>query len=279
MKHWFMTTLGILLISCLGCGIFDIGTKQTPAPKKSEPHVSTKKTETQTPPKSSSTIPVSKRGNNAITSFSRSKKTLMDIHKTQARTFYCGCRFGQDKRIDLKSCGYKVRKSATRAGRVEFEHVVPASTFGHSFSAWKQGHASCKRQDGRTYKGRRCVEKVSKAYKLMQADMYNLQPAIGEVNGDRNNYRMAMMAGEPRAYGACDVEIKDKKIEPKVPIRGDIARTYLYMAWAYPDVTIMSADEKKMFLVWSKLDPVSTWERQRAARIKAIQGNDNPYIK
>ena len=46
----------------------------------------------------------------------------------------------------------------------------------------------------------------------MQADMYNLYPAIGEVNGRRSNYSMAIIEGEKREFGRCDVEIKNKKI-------------------------------------------------------------------
>ena len=49
----------------------------------------------------------------------------------------------------------------------------------------------------------------------MQADMYNLYPAIGEVNGRRSNYSMAIIKGEKREFGKCDVEIKSRKIEPK----------------------------------------------------------------
>ena len=48
----------------------------------------------------------------------------------------------------------------------------------------------------------------------MQADLYNLQPAIGEVNGLRSNYQIAIIKGEPREFGKCDIEIQNKKVEP-----------------------------------------------------------------
>jgi deoxyribonuclease-1 len=66
-------------------------------------------------------------------------------------------------------------------------------------------------------------------YHYMEADLYNLQPSIGEVNQLRANYSMAMIPGETRAFGPCDLEIEDRKIEPRPDIRGDIARTYFYM--------------------------------------------------
>ena len=68
----------------------------------------------------------------------------------------------------------------------------------------------------------------------MQADMFNLYPAIGEVNGRRSNYSMAIINGEKREFGKCDVEIKNRKVEPREEIRGEIARTYLYMDSVYP---------------------------------------------
>ena len=59
-------------------------------------------------------------------------------------------------------------------------------------------------------------------YKLMQADMFNLYPVIGEVNGRRSNYSMLILEGEKIEFGKCDVEIRNKKIEPKESIRGEI---------------------------------------------------------
>jgi len=112
----------------------------------------------------------------------------------------------------------------------------------------------------------------------MEADLYNLYPTIGEVNGLRSNFAMAILPGEPRDYGSCDVEIKDKKIEPRPKIRGDIARTYLYMNWAYPDRLYISRRTNRLFTTWDKIDPVDEWERERAEMIRKIQGNSNPFI-
>lgn len=60
--------------------------------------------------------------------------------------------------------------------------------------------------------------------------MKNLVPAIGEGNGDRSNFRLGMIAGEPRKYGQCDVEIDFKKrvVEPRPEIRKKVAETYFY---------------------------------------------------
>lgn len=218
------------------------------------------------------------RGNLTITSFSRSKKELLELHHDHAKTFYCGCSYAQDKQINLASCGYKVRKSQKRAERVEYEHVMPASLFGRKLDAWIKGHPDCVRS-GRPYKGRACAERTSKLFKLMQADMYNLQPAIGEVNGDRSDADVAMLEGEPRAYGRCDFEVRDGLVEPGAQVQGDVARTYFYMEWAYPGLELISAEQRAMLERWSAQDPVDDWERERARRIQKIQGNANPFIK
>jgi deoxyribonuclease-1 len=89
---------------------------------------------------------------------------------------------------------------------------------------------------------------------------------------------MEMIPGEKREFGACDVEIERRKIEPRPEIRGDIARTYMYMDWAYPGHGIISRSNQKLFAAWAKEDPVDDWERERACRIEAIQGNRNPFI-
>jgi deoxyribonuclease-1 len=136
----------------------------------------------------------------------------------------------------------------------------------------------CVSKKGKKYKGRRCAEKVNQDYMRMQADMYNLYPAIGEVNGRRSNYSMAIIVGEEREFGGCDVEIKNQQIEPRESIRGEIARTYMYMDSAYPSRGIISKKNRKLFEAWNEIDPVDKWECDRAKRIERIQGNSNPVV-
>ena len=219
-------------------------------------------------------------GNETITSFSTAKRELGEIHNEGQHeiTFYCGCRY-MDKSVDLRSCGYRVRRNPTRAKRIEYEHVVPAARYGHAFSEWTEGHADCKDSHGEPFKGRDCARRASPTFALMEADMYNLQPAIGEVNGDRLNYEVGEIEGEAREYGACDVEIADQRVEPAPAIRGDVARTYRYMAWAYPQHMTLTPREIALFEQWDRADPVDEWERDRAKRIEAVQGNHNPFVR
>tara|TARA_B100001093_G_scaffold494016_1_gene536932 strand:+ start:842 stop:1219 length:378 start_codon:yes stop_codon:yes gene_type:complete len=112
----------------------------------------------------------------------------------------------------------------------------------------------------------------------MEADLFNLQPSVGEVNGDRSNYSVAMIPGEKRHYGGCDVEIFNRKIEPRPAIRGDIARSYFYMAWAYPGTGIISKKNRPLLMQWDRQDPVSPWEFERVRQIESLQGNKNPFV-
>jgi len=215
--------------------------------------------------------------NTQITSFSKSKRLLLKLYKDNPVTLYCGCSF-KGKKPDLSSCGYIPKKNNKRANRIEWEHVVPAHAFGQSFSEWRSGHSKCVTKSGKKFKGRKCAGKVNKEYRRMQADMYNLFPAIGEVNGRRSNYSMAIIKGEKREFGKCDVEIKNKKVEPKESIRGEIARTYMYMDSVYPGRGIISKKNRKLFDAWNQSDPVDQWECERARRIEKIQGNRNEVV-
>ncbi|MDX1736593.1 MAG: endonuclease [Alphaproteobacteria bacterium] len=213
-------------------------------------------------------------------SFAKSKKILSGIYKKadQQRTFYCGCDYTSNKEIDYLACGYTVRKNQKRAQRIEWEHVVPASRLGSGLACWQSGHPECVKTNGDSYAGRRCCRKVDANFKKMEADMHNLVPAIGEVNGDRSNFRMAELAGESDQYGQCDFEVdfKQRLVEPKPKIRGEIARIYLYMHQKYG--IGLTTQEEGMYSKWALDDPVSDWEIDKNGKVAAIQGDVNSFI-
>lgn len=209
--------------------------------------------------------------------FSAAKSELVAIYTSQQRTFYCDCPW-DDSGVDLNACGYRPRRNPERAQRVEWEHVVPASWFGRSFLAWTEGHPDCVRSNGTRYKGRRCARKVSALFRRMEADMHNLVPSVGEVNGDRSNYPMVEIAGEVREYGACDVEIDAGQVEPSTAVRGDVARIHLYMAARYPVHLGLSPQQLAQLQAWSQADPVDRWECERNDAIADIMGWPNLFV-
>lgn len=200
-------------------------------------------------------------------SFYSAKKVLdKTVYQGRQVSFYCGCDYAEapnpnkpsKTRLtpDAQSCGLKPRKNANRAGRIEWEHVVPAWEFGHQLQCWQEG-------------GRRACKKDPR-FKAMESDMMNLVPAVGELNGDRSNFRYGMIEGEPRAYGRCDFEVdfKQRVAEPPAQVRGDIARIYFYMAETYG--LKISRKQQQLFDAWNRQDPVDAWERERTRRIENI---------
>ena len=115
-------------------------------------------------------------------------------------------------------------------------------------------------------------------FRQMEADMHNLVPAIGEINGDRSNFKYAMIEGEERLYGKVNMEIgfSKRKAEPREEVFGDIARTYFYMRDRYG--LRISKTQEKMLIAWNNMDPVSPWEKKKNQIVKELQGDENLYI-
>ena len=222
-------------------------------------------------------------------SFSKSKKQLRKIYQGHQTTIYCDCKYNyKDKKnmIDRKSCGYKPRNERTKKGnvnqrarRIEWEHIIPAENFGRQFSCWRNGDSKCVNKKGKSYKGRKCCTKVNKKYRIMQADMHNLFPAVGELNADRKNFRFDFKEAKSGRYGACEFNVlfKEKKAKVRKEIRGVIARDYLYFNKQYG--MKLSKQELRKYKVWNKQYPADEWEIEKNKRIGTIQGNSNEFIK
>lgn len=200
---------------------------------------------------------------------------------------YCGCAWLPKNNhsggtIDAAVCGYAARKNANRGRQLEWEHALPAWFFGHARICWKVGDVRCVTTKGKAYKGRACCAKIDEEFERIEADLHNLFPAVGELNGDRSNLPFGLVEGEARDYGRCNFEINrdarkaDRVAEPPDDVRGDLARAALYMADTY-DVRL-SAGLRTLLLDWHRVDPPDDWERLRDARIEAAQGNRNPYV-
>ena len=176
--------------------------------------------------------------------FYRAKLEAAKIYDKNMVSFYCGCPIRKEgKKLvpDLKSCGYTIR-------------------------CWQQG-------------GRTNCSRNNPQFRAMEADLHNLVPAVGEVNGDRSNYGFGLLTDAPNYYGHCEfhVDFKARVAEPPKSQRGSIARIYLYMADQYK--LRLSDQERKLFQAWDRMYPVTTWELERNQRISKIQGWGNPYVE
>lgn len=127
-------------------------------------------------------------GNKKIPNFSKAKSILKKSNYFGIKEdIYCGCEFKNGKIPKDAKCGIKARKNQNRAFKIEFEHIVPfENQVGHTV-VWDSGNPLCKGK-----KGRKCASKI---FGHIEADLWNLWPAGGEMNGDRSNYTFAMVQG------------------------------------------------------------------------------------
>ena len=220
-----------------------------------------------------------RKGNTKIRSFNQAKRILIrEVYRAHQTTFYCGSQYTQGKYV-IHNNGYIPKRKSSRARLLEWEHVVPVESFGYRFSEWRDGHPDCLDTRGRPFKGRNCAEKVNVKFRYMQSDLYNLVPTIGEIRDLKSNYAYGMIPQERQEFGDCDIEIAFEKVEPPLAVRGDIARIYFYMDWAYPDFDILGDENIRLFKAWDKQDPIDEWECEKTRRIEAIQKNENPFVK
>lgn len=197
------------------------------------------------------------------------QKIYLDQANSSMGELYCGCKWTwvgkSGGRIDPESCGYETRKQQSRAERTEWEHIVPAWTLGHQRQCWQSG-------------GREHCADDDPVFKAMEANLFNLYPAVGEVNGDRSNFNYGMASGVAPQYGQCKtkVDFNQRAAEPRDEVKGLVARTTFYMFDRYK--LNMSRQQQKLLMAWDKQHPVTAWEKERDRRISAIMGHSNPFV-
>ncbi|MFV0531124.1 MAG: endonuclease [Flavobacteriales bacterium] len=131
----------------------------------------------------------------------------------------------------------------------------------------------------------------------MRSDMHHLAPSKSNVNSSRGNlpygnvsdnqatrwYQNANQYNSDPDGLNGDSEAYSKKnsslFEPRDEVKGDVARAIMYFYTMYnsADASFFNG-MKTTLLEWNRLDPVDEFERSRNQKIKAYQGNENPYI-
>ena len=165
-------------------------------------------------------------------------------------------------------CGIKFEPKQKKVGgrKLTIEHVYSAD--------WIAEHHGCKNRS----------ECDNDAYGYAEADLHNLWPAIGDINSSRQDKSLGEIPGEEqrRFVEYCpDYERtrgSDAIVEPRDAVKGDIARSLLYMLDAY-SLKLPSDMELDMLLKWHLADPPDDNERWRNLAIERLQGTRNPYIQ
>ncbi|HEY6913076.1 MAG TPA: endonuclease [Paludibacter sp.] len=134
----------------------------------------------------------------------------------------------------------------------------------------------------------------------MVSDLFNVYPSDGKVNGMRSNYpygevgSVTYTSGNGSKLGSSNFSgYSGTVFEPINEFKGDLARTYFYMATRYASVceSWSSGAEvvygsnlgftpyaMNLFLKWSRQDPVSAKEIARNDAAYGVQNNRNPFI-
>lgn len=184
-------------------------------------------------------------------------------------TVYCGCDWrwvgASGGRVDFSSCGYEIRAQEHRGIRTEWEHVVPASWIGRQRRCWQEG-------------GRGQCVATDPGFRIIEADMHNLTPSVGEINADRSNFRFGVLPDTSRQHGTCDfkVDFRNRVAEPRDEVKGMVARIMFYMHDRY-DLR-MARQQQQLMMAWDRAFPPSAWERERDQRIAAVMGHSNPFV-
>ena len=131
----------------------------------------------------------------------------------------------------------------------------------------------------------------------MKTDLFHIYPTDGFVNGKRNNFAFGEVgnatwtSSNGSKLGSCSTSGYNGTVfEPIDEYKGDLARSYFYMAVCYMD-TNLGKDNYSMFsggslkpwalnmlIRWHNEDPVSQKEIDRNNAIFNLQHNRNPFI-
>ena len=131
----------------------------------------------------------------------------------------------------------------------------------------------------------------------MYTDLFHIYPTDGWVNNKRGNFPYGDVGSATwtslngSKLGSCnDSGYSGTAFEPIDAYKGDLARTYFYMAVRYytedsgwPGSAMVSGAEpllwaRNVLLNWCNNDPVSQKEIDRNNTIYGIQNNRNPFI-
>ncbi len=184
-----------------------------------------------------------------ISNYAQSRQLFWnELYVEGGETLYCGVPF--TNRPDSR--------------HINIEHVFPMS--------WVTRALGCG--------SRRECQKNSQRFNQIEADMHNLYPALASINSARGAMAFAIIPGEEHYLPGCDFEIdrNARVVEPRPEVRGNIARAMLYMADTYPELQLFPR-QRVLLEDWHRADPPDNHERRRHARIKALQGNSNPYVE
>jgi deoxyribonuclease I len=131
-----------------------------------------------------------------------------------------------------------------------------------------------------------CTNRTCAAPRVQHAmaDLQNLWPAFQRVNSSRSRLRYGEIPGEDarRFTEFCpDFERTSGSkalVEPRDGVKGDLARSLVYMHFVYGLPLEDAVADKGLLLQWMHDDPPDAEELRRNALIDGLQGTPNPLL-
>jgi deoxyribonuclease-1 len=151
--------------------------------------------------------------------------------------------------------------------RTQFTQSSPVLNVGHIYpSTWISEHLGCRSE-------RTCM-RTNEQFSVILSDMHNMVPvdAYHYFKIKSSIFGSLDATLEP---GECGVRKRLHLIDPPDAIKGDVARIHFYMHTQYG----LPLNSNFAFLKeWHRIDPPDAGEIAKNNRVKAAQGNDNPFI-
>ena len=162
--------------------------------------------------------------------------------------------------------GFDGARSASVSEALSIEHAFPADAIAET-------------EPG-------CTNRSCSATRVQRAmaDMQNLWPAFQRVNASRSRLRYGVVA-EDNARRFTDFCPNFKRtsgakavVEPQDDVKGDLARSLVYMHFVYGLPLEDAVVDKDLLLTWMHADPPDAEEMRRNALIDRLQGTPNPLL-
>lgn len=131
-----------------------------------------------------------------------------------------------------------------------------------------------------------CTNRTCKAVRVQRAmaDLQNLWPALQKVNSSRGRMRFGNLPHDVKSRfpDFCPAFRRgtgaDTVVEPRDAVKGDVARSLVYMHFVYRLPLEEAVSDQDLLLDWMALDPPDDAEVRRNSLIGTLQGATNPLL-
>lgn len=194
------------------------------------------------------------------------------IFEDNPKTLYCDCSYDNKLKVNSYSCRAEL---SAKTGRVSFEHLMKVDEFGQYFSCWDKPR--CVNKRGLVVSGYKCCQLVSKTFRKLDGELYNLWPSITYLSKLRSHRELSSKEEGEKTLG-CEFWLDNNfaTVTTNAKARGIIARATLFMSDFYH--IPLSPGKRDQLFAWHTLNPPSVWEKEWARKVAEIEGYQNPYI-